>query len=56
MLNLTLSYGATDGKGLTVYLRGTNLLDELVWNHSSFLANVVPLPGRSLNAGMRFAF
>lgn len=56
MLNLTLSYGAADGKGLTVYLRGTNLLDELVWNHSSFLANVVPLPGRSLNAGMRFAF
>ena len=56
MLNLTLSYGAVDAKGLTVYLRGTNLLDELAWNHSSFLANVVPLPGRSLNAGMRFAF
>ncbi len=30
MLNLTLSYGATDGKGLSVYLRGTNLLNELV--------------------------
>jgi len=56
MLNLTVSYGAIDGQGLSVYLRGTNLLDEQIWNHSSFLANVVPLPGRSLNAGMRFAF
>jgi iron complex outermembrane receptor protein len=56
MLNLTLSYGASDGEGLSVYLRGTNLLNELVWNHSSFLANVVPLPGRNLNAGLRFSF
>lgn len=56
MLNLTVSYRSEEDAGLSVYLRGANLLDEQVWNHSSFLANVVPLPGRSLNAGLRFAF
>jgi outer membrane receptor protein involved in Fe transport len=49
MLNLTLSIGPADS-GYTVYLRGTNLLDEVVWNHASYLARVVPLPGRGVTA------
>lgn len=54
MLNLTVSYSA--GERYTLYVRGSNLLDEQVWNHASFLANVVPLPGRSLDLGVRLSF
>ncbi|AMN47406.1 TonB-dependent receptor [Steroidobacter denitrificans] len=56
MLNLSVSYSPRDHTGYSVFLRGSNLLDEQIWNHSSFLANVVPLPGRSLSIGMRLAF
>jgi len=55
MLNLTLSFEPASGK-YSVYLRGTNLLDEVVWNHASYLAHVVPLPGRSIGAGVRLSF
>jgi iron complex outermembrane receptor protein len=55
MLNFTLSYSPEDS-GYSVYLRGTNLLDEIVWNHSSYLAQVVPLPGRGVTAGFRLSF
>lgn len=54
MLNLTLRYAVQDR--VTVYARGSNLLNEQVWNHTSFLASVVPLPGRSLDVGMRVSF
>jgi len=56
MLNLTLSYRLQGGSGPVVYLRGTNLLDEIVWNHASYLARVVPLPGRGVTAGLRVSF
>lgn len=56
MLNLTLSYGFGDDQRYTVFLRGANLLNEQVWNHTSFLAGVVPLPGRNLSAGVRITF
>src|SRR5690606_38466156 len=45
MLDFTLRQRLA-GAGLNWYLRGSNLLDEQVWNHSSFLADVVPLPRR----------
>ena len=56
MLNLTLSYSPRGEGGTMVYLRGTNLLDEIVWNHASYLAQVVPLPGRGVTAGVRVSF
>lgn len=56
MLNLTLSYAFGESGNSSVFLRGSNLLDEKVWNHSSFLASVVPLPGRNVTAGFRYAF
>ncbi|WP_116811924.1 TonB-dependent receptor domain-containing protein [Steroidobacter cummioxidans] len=56
MLNLTLSYSPRGERGAVVYLRGTNLLDEVVWNHASYLAHVVPLPGRGVTAGLRVSF
>lgn len=56
MLNLTVSYSLDSNSRYSMYLRGSNLLDEEVWNHASFLANVVPLPGRSLSAGVKMSF
>lgn len=56
MLNLTVSYALGDSGNARVYLRGSNLLDDQVWNHTSFLASVVPLPGRNITAGLRYDF
>ena len=39
---------------LKVTLFGNNLLDEVARNHSSFVKNEVPLPGR--NYGLKFNF
>lgn len=55
MLNLRLNYHLADGR-TRLFLRGANLLDEQVWNHTSFLAHQVPLPGRSLSAGLSYRF
>ena len=42
--------------GTLLFLRGTNLLDEDARVHSSPLKDEVPLPGRSLSAGLRYSF
>lgn len=55
MLNLTLTFGP-HGSRYSAYLRGSNLLDEVAWNHASYLANVVPLPGLSVTAGFKLHF
>ncbi len=55
MLNVTLRQRLS-GTGLHWYLRGSNLLDETAWNHSSFLANTVPLRGRSVDFGLNLDF
>jgi len=55
MLNLTLNYRLPDNR-TRVFVRGANLLDEQVWNHASFLANVVPLPGRNITFGISYDF
>lgn len=56
MLNLQLDwmYGA-EGE-YHYFIKASNLLDEDVWNHTSFLADTVPLPGRNVSAGLRFDF
>jgi iron complex outermembrane receptor protein len=56
MLNLTLGMTLFDDARYEIFVRGSNLLDEQVWNHTSFLASAVPLPGRNLSAGFRYAF
>ena len=43
-------------KGLFLFLKGSNLGDEDARQHSSPLKDTVPLPGRSLHAGLRFEF
>src|SRR5690606_27633930 len=55
MLQVTLRQQLA-GTGLHWYLRGSNLLDAKAWNHSSFLAGVVPLPRRGVDFGVRYAF
>lgn len=47
------AWGAADA---VVFLRGSNLLDEEARVHSSPLKDELPLPGRSLSAGIRLAF
>jgi len=55
MLNLTIGYRFANDQA-RVFLRGANLLDEEVWNHASYLASVVPLPGRNVTVGIRYDF
>lgn len=55
MANLTLNYYLGNGQ-TRVFARASNLLDEQVWNHASFLASSVPQPGRNLTLGMSYSF
>ena len=55
LLNLSLSYTFAD-PDVYVFIRGSNLLDEEIRQHTSPLKDIVPLPGRSLQAGLRFEF
>jgi iron complex outermembrane recepter protein len=56
MLNLSMNYSFSDDGRYNLFLRGSNLLDEEVRNHSSFLADVIPMPGRNLSAGFKLNF
>lgn len=58
MLNATLSYRFDLGEtnGVELYVRGTNLLDELAFSHTSFVKAQSPLRGRSIAFGMRHSF
>jgi len=58
MLNATLSYRLDGGpfKAVELYVRGTNLLNELAFAHTSFVKNQSPLRGRNLVIGVRHAF
>ncbi|MGI9375427.1 MAG: TonB-dependent receptor domain-containing protein, partial [Tsuneonella suprasediminis] len=58
MLNATLSYRLDigDDRGVEFYIRGTNLLNELAFAHTSFVKDQSPLRGRSIAFGMRQQF
>jgi iron complex outermembrane receptor protein len=58
MLNATLSYRFDLGraKSVELYARGSNLLNELAYAHTSFVKDQSPLRGRNLVIGMRHAF
>ena len=47
---------ALEDKGLYLFLKGSNLGDQDARQHASPLKETVPLPGRSLHAGLRFEF
>lgn len=52
-VSYALALGATE---TTLFLRGSNLTDEEIRASTSFLRDFAPEPGRSLEAGVRFAF
>jgi iron complex outermembrane receptor protein len=56
-LNASVTY--TFGVGPTtwdLYVRGTNLTDAVARENTSFLKDVLPLPGRSISVGARVEF
>jgi len=53
--DVSVRWSATHGEWL-VFVRATNLLDEEARQHASSLKDRVPLPGRSINAGLRATF
>lgn len=55
MVNLTVAY-TVPNTNAQVFLRGTNLANEQVWNHASFLASTVPQPGRNVSLGFSYRF
>ena len=58
MINATVSYRFDLGraKAVELYVRGTNLLNELAFAHTSFVKDQSPLRGRSVAFGMRHSF
>jgi len=58
MVNAVVSYrgGLGADAGYEIYVRGTNLLDKLAYNHASFISKVAPLPGRSVLLGVRVTY
>ena len=57
MVNAVVAYrGQYGATGYEVYLRGTNLLNKLAYNHASFISTVAPLPGRSVLLGVRMTY
>ena len=55
LVGAQVSYGMPDS-GLFFFLRGSNLGDQDARQHASPLKDTVPLPGRSIHAGLRFEF
>jgi len=55
LLSAEVSY-AFEAPQLFVFLRGTNLADEDARQHTSPLKDIAPLPGRSLQLGLRYDF
>ena len=58
MLNtrLTKTYNLNGAGELKVSIFGSNLLDEVARNHSSFVKNQVPLAGRNYGAKFSYKF
>jgi len=58
LVNANASYliKATKLVGITVFLKGKNLLNEEIRVHTSFLKDFVPRPGRALIVGINGEF
>ena len=54
--DLYLGWSPDRESGLTLYVEGRNLGDAEVREHTSFLKDLTPLPGRNLRAGMAWRF
>lgn len=57
MMNLSISYNPRfNGQPWQVYVKASNLGNELAYAHTSFIKNAAPLEGRNLTLGLRIAF
>jgi iron complex outermembrane receptor protein len=58
MLNATIAYRMDLGadRSVELFARGSNLFNELAFNHASFIKNASPLRGRNVVFGLRTAF
>jgi iron complex outermembrane receptor protein len=54
--DLTWSLTAGEGIDLSLFVRGSNLLDEEARRHTSVVKDVAPLPGRNFAFGVRATF
>ena len=57
LVNVDFNYQlSTENNDYTFFIRATNLLDDEVINHTSFIKDIAPQAGRSLTLGMRMEF
>ena len=57
ILNAYASYDLNFGDSFgQLFVKGSNLTDELAYNHASVLKQFAPLPGRSFEVGLKFDF
>tara|TARA_B100001057_G_scaffold365823_1_gene368990 strand:- start:1752 stop:3836 length:2085 start_codon:yes stop_codon:yes gene_type:complete len=57
LLNASASYDVAFGDSVgELFVKGYNLTDELAYNHASVLKQFAPLPGRSVEIGLKFDF
>jgi iron complex outermembrane receptor protein len=57
ILNAYASYDVNFGDSVgQLFVKGSNLTDELAYNHASVLKQFAPLPGRSFEIGLKFDF
>jgi len=57
LVNLSLTYRVLQGANtLDFYVKGMNLTDQDAREHTSFLKERLPLPGRGLVAGLKWSF
>ena len=55
LLNAFASYDVNLGDSMgELFVKGYNLTDELTYNHASVLKQYAPLPGRSVEVGLKF--
>ena len=57
ILNAYASYDLNFGDSVgQLFVKGSNLTNELAYNHASVLKQFAPLPGRSFEVGLKFDF
>lgn len=56
MLNAKLVYNSTSNLDYTAFIQVSNILNELAYNHASYLVEHVPLLERSINVGLSYRF
>ncbi len=56
MLDAKLVYHSPSVHDYTAFVKVSNILNELAYNHASYLVEHVPMPERSVNAGITYRF